>query len=59
MTFTATHTGEFMGVPATGNRLTVSETHIDRIRNGKIASHTGDLDMLGLLQQIGAVPAPA
>jgi predicted ester cyclase len=58
MSFTATHSGEFMGVPATGKKVTVSETHLDRITNGKIVSHTGDLDMLGLLQQIGAVPAP-
>jgi predicted ester cyclase len=59
MSFTATHSGDFMGVPATGRRVTMSETHIERIRDGKIVSHSGDIDMLGLLQQIGAVPAPA
>lgn len=58
MAFNATHTGDFMGIPATGKRISMSETHVERIRNGKIASHTGDIDMLGLMQQIGAIPAP-
>lgn len=57
LSFTAKHTGTFMGVPPTGNQVTVTETHIDRVRDGKIVSHSGDMDMLGLLQQIGAVPA--
>ena len=59
MSLMATHSGDFMGVPATGRRVTMSETHLERIRDGKIVSHSGDIDMLGLLQQIGAVPAPA
>ena len=59
MTFNATHSGEFMGLPATGRRVAMSETHVERIRAGKIVSHTGDLDMLGLMQQVGAIPAPA
>lgn len=59
MSLTATHSGDFMGIPATGRKVTMSETHIERIRDGKIVSHSGDIDMLGLLQQIGAVPAPA
>jgi predicted ester cyclase len=59
MSFTGTHSGDFMGVPATGKRVTMSETHLERIRDGKIVSHTGDTDMLGLLQQIGAIPVPA
>jgi predicted ester cyclase len=59
MSFNATHSGDFMGVPATGKRVSMSETHVERIRDGKIVSHTGDIDMLGLLQQIGAIPSPA
>ncbi|MGE0600601.1 MAG: ester cyclase [Dehalococcoidia bacterium] len=58
MTFAATHSGDFMGVPATGRQVSMSETHIERIRDGRIVSHSGDIDMLGLLQQIGAIPAP-
>lgn len=59
MTFTATHSGDFMGLPPTGKQIAMSETHLERIRDGRIASHTGDIDMLGLMQQIGAIPAPA
>src|SRR4051794_39852352 len=56
--WTARHDGELMGVPASGNTVTVTETHLDRIRDGKIVDHGGDWDRLGLLEQIGAIPAP-
>ena len=56
-TWTATHSGEFMGIPATGKRVTITGTYIDRIVNGKIARHEGDWDQLGLLQQLGVIPA--
>jgi steroid delta-isomerase-like uncharacterized protein len=55
--WTATHTGELMGIPASGKKVSISETHIERLRDGKIVEHLGDWDQLGLLQQIGAVPA--
>jgi len=58
MSFTGTHSGDFMGVPPTGKRITMSETHIERIEGGKIVLHSGDIDMLGLMQQLGAAPAP-
>lgn len=57
LTWTGTQTGEFMGIPATGKRVTVTETHIDQIANGKLVRHAGDTDQLGLLQQLGVVPA--
>lgn len=53
------HDGEFMGMPASGKEYTISETHIFRIADGKVAEHWRDADMLGLLRQIGALPAPA
>lgn len=59
LTVTGTHTGEFMGIPATGKRITFTETHIDQIANGKIIRHEGDTDQLGMLQQLGVVPAMA
>ena len=49
-----THTGEFMGMPATGKAYTISETHIFHVRDGKIAEHWRDADMLGMMQQLGA-----
>lgn len=56
LTGTCTHTGEFMGVPATGKQITFTETHIDQIANGKIVRHDGDWDQVGMLQQLGVIP---
>jgi predicted ester cyclase len=53
------HTGEFMSVPASGKEYDISETHIFRITGGKVVEHWLNADMLGLMQQIGALPAPA
>jgi len=57
LTWTGTHTGEFMGIAPTGKRVTVTETRVDQIANGKIMRHDGDSDQLGMLQQLGAIPA--
>lgn len=54
-----THTGELMGVPATGATIACDATTIFRIAEGKIAEEWTVWDALGLLQQIGAVPIPA
>jgi steroid delta-isomerase-like uncharacterized protein len=56
-TWTGTHQGELMGIPATGKRVTATETHLELIANGKILKHTGDWDQLGMLQQLGVIPA--
>lgn len=53
-----THKGEFMGLPASGRTYTISETHIFHLRDGKIAEHWRDADMLGMMQQLGALPQP-
>lgn len=55
-TLTATHRGHFVGVPPTNRAITMTGIDIERIENGRIAEHWGGEDMLGLLQQIGAVP---
>lgn len=57
-TWTGTHQGDLMGIPPTGKQVTVTETHIDRIANGKIIEHTFDWDQMGLMQQLGVIPAP-
>ena len=49
-----THTGEFMGMPAAGKAYTIAETHIFHARDGKIAEHWRDADMLGLMRQLGS-----
>jgi steroid delta-isomerase-like uncharacterized protein len=52
-----THDGELFGIPATGKQVTVSGITIDRIVDGRIAETWTNWDTLGLLQQLGAVPA--
>jgi steroid delta-isomerase-like uncharacterized protein len=54
-----THTGELMGIPATGATIACDATTIFRITGGKIAEEWTVWDALGLLQQVGAVPVPA
>jgi predicted ester cyclase len=45
------------GIPATGKAITWKEVHIFRCASGRIAEHWGAFDMLGILQQLGAIPA--
>ncbi len=54
---TATHTGELNGIPATGKKITVTGTATDRIVNGKIVEEWSHWDTLGMLQQLGVIPA--
>jgi predicted ester cyclase len=58
-TFTATHLGEFQGLPPTGKQISLSIMHIDRVENGKIVEHWGQGDALGLMQQLGIVFLPS
>lgn len=53
--FVGTHTGTFMGVPATGRRANASSFGMYRLDDGKIVEHWGEFDNLSLLQQIGVV----
>jgi len=57
-TFTATHLGEFQGLPPTGKQISLSIMHIDRVEDGKILEHWGQGDALGLMQQLGIVFVP-
>ena len=57
-TFRGTQQGEFMGIPAYGKSVTVSGITIDRVADGRIVEHWRQTDILGMLQQLGAVPAP-
>lgn len=51
-----THTGEFMGVAATGRRVEAMGMDIVRLSDGEIAEHWGEFDVMGLLRQIGVIP---
>ena len=59
LTSSATQSGEFMGMPATGKRYEIGEIHWFRIADGKIAEHWHQADFLGMLRQLGAMPEPA
>jgi predicted ester cyclase len=48
-----------MGMPPTGKRISVTGIDIFRFEGGKIVEHWNQSDMLGLLQQLGAIPSPA
>jgi steroid delta-isomerase-like uncharacterized protein len=52
-TASGTHRGEFMGIPPTNKRATWGEIHILRFENGRIAEHWGQMDMAGMMQQLG------
>ena len=56
-TATMTHTAEFLGIRDTGRKVTVTATTIQRIVNGKIVEGWDNWDQLGLLVQLGAMPA--
>jgi predicted ester cyclase len=58
LTARGTHSGSFMGIPATGRQVAWTETHIGRYEDGKLVEHWGNSDDLGMLQQLGAVPQP-
>ena len=51
-----THEGPLMGIPASGKRVSIEGIRIDRIENDKIAESWMQMDSLGLLEQIGALP---
>jgi predicted ester cyclase len=54
----ATHKGEFMGIPPTGKEVEVSGMTIFRFAGGKCVERWNQVDMLGWLQQLGAIPTP-
>jgi len=53
----ATHKGEFMNIPATGKKVSVEGITIHFIRDGKILDSNARWDAVGLLRQLGALPA--
>jgi predicted ester cyclase len=57
-TGSGTMTGEFMGIAPTGKRATWTEIHIGRVANGRLTEHWAVVDQLGMLVQLGIVPAP-
>jgi steroid delta-isomerase-like uncharacterized protein len=54
---TGTHKGEFQGIPPTGKKTSFGGMQFLTIINGKITEIWGSEDVMGLMQQIGAIPA--
>lgn len=56
--WTGTHKGEFMGIAPTGKQVTVKVMSMHRIEGGKVVENWGQVDQLGLMQQLGVIPIP-
>ena len=54
---TGTHRGEFMGIPATGNKVKVTGISIYTVAHGKITEHWEQFDGMAMMQQLGAIPS--
>jgi predicted SnoaL-like aldol condensation-catalyzing enzyme len=57
ITYTATNSGQFAGIPATDKQVTVDSIDIVRFSGDKAAEHWSQFDALGMLTQLGVVPA--
>jgi predicted ester cyclase len=58
VTFQGTHRGEFQGIPPTDRQLAFSSIEINRVVGGKVEEHWFEIDLLGLMGQLGALPEP-
>src|SRR3970040_1027142 len=57
-TWSGTHKGEFMGIPPTGKSVSFGVIDIIRIAGGKFVEHWGQMDSMGMMPQLGAIPTP-
>ncbi|GAC1361414.1 MAG: ester cyclase [Ktedonobacteraceae bacterium] len=57
-TFQGTHKGDLMGIPPTGKQANTTGISIFRWANGKVVEQWSNYDDLGLMQQLGVIPAP-
>ena len=54
--YRGTHTGELMGVPASGNAVEMRSIDIWRVQNGMFVEHWDELNLMQVFQQMGALP---
>jgi steroid delta-isomerase-like uncharacterized protein len=52
-----THKGDLLGTPATGKTIGFTAIFIGRIAGGKVVEAWGEADLMGLMQQVGAIPS--
>jgi predicted ester cyclase len=58
-TMTGRHAGEFLGVAPTGRDISLAGISILHFAGDRVVERFAVSDMLGLLVQLGAIPAPA
>jgi steroid delta-isomerase-like uncharacterized protein len=58
VTYTGTHQGEFVGIPATSKQTKVNGVDFFRMQDGRQAEHWGGPDMFSFLMQLGVMPGP-
>ena len=56
--FDGTHRGEFQGIPPTGKEVAFTSIEVNRVVDGKVEAHWVEINLLGLMQQLGAIPEP-
>lgn len=55
-TWTGTHKGDFMGIPATNKTVEIWGVVIDVVRDGLLTESRIIMDTISLLQQLGVMP---
>ncbi len=56
---TGRHSGEFLGIPASGNHIETTGNDVAVMREGKVLERWCEQDLLSLMTQLGAIDAPA
>ena len=54
--YRGTHTGELMGIPASGNAVEMRSIDIWRLQDGMFVEHWDELNLLQMFQEMGAIP---
>ena len=57
MTSAGTQTRDFMGIPPSGKKMSITEMHMVCVADGKAVEHWGAADSMTMMQQIGAMPS--
>jgi predicted ester cyclase len=55
---TAIHRGPFLGIEATGKKVSLYGMYVDRVVDGKVVEHWGLQDTMGVVSQLGGMPRP-
>ncbi len=54
--YRGTHTGELMGIPASGNQVEMRSIDIWRVEDGMFVEHWDELNLMEMFQQMGVLP---